>query len=118
MTIWVADSATLASNIIALLRHKIVLVQIYFLIFASISAELHERCSQIDKLRKRYEIHMTAMAPPEGEEEHSAAYYVISAAQVKPVLLFKYCYRSTRQDTVKLLKSPEFLTKKHNGYHS
>ena len=46
------------------------------------SAELHERCSQVDKLRKRYEILMTTMAPPEGEEEHSAAYYVIAAAQV------------------------------------
>ena len=46
------------------------------------SAELHERCTQIDKLRKRYEILMTTMAPPEGEEEHSAAYYVIAAAQV------------------------------------
>ena len=33
---------------------------------------MHERCSQIDKLRKRYEILMTTMAPPEGEEEHSA----------------------------------------------
>lgn len=53
---------------------------------SKISAELHERCSQIDKLRKRYEILMTTMAPPEGEEEHSAAYYVISAAQEKEEL--------------------------------
>ncbi|KAL5255367.1 hypothetical protein ACHWQZ_G014700 [Mnemiopsis leidyi] len=50
---------------------------------SKISAELHERCAQIDKLRKRYEILMTTMAPPEGEEEHSAAYYVIAAAQEK-----------------------------------
>lgn len=42
-----------------------------------ISSELHERIAKIDKLRKRYEILMVAMAPPEGEEEKSQAYYVI-----------------------------------------
>ena len=50
------------------------------------SAELHERISKIDKLRKRYEILMVAMSPPEGEEheEHSQAYYVIKVGRKLP----------------------------------
>ena len=41
------------------------------------SSEVQECISKIEKLRKRYEIITVAMAPPEGEEEHSQAYYVI-----------------------------------------
>jgi chromosome segregation ATPase len=50
------------------------------------SSEVHERISKIDKLRKRYEIITVAMMPPEGEEEHSQAYYVIKAAQEREEL--------------------------------
>ena len=52
------------------------------------SSEVHDRLSKIDKLRKRYEILMVAMAPPEGQEEEEASqtYYVIKAAQEREEL--------------------------------
>ncbi|XP_072033774.1 coiled-coil domain-containing protein 39-like [Amphiura filiformis] len=53
---------------------------------STVSSELHERISKIDKLRKRYEILMISMAPPEGEEDRSQAYFVIRAAQEKEEL--------------------------------
>ena len=48
--------------------------------------ELHQRTAQIDKLQKRYEIVSMSLAPPEGEEVHSQAYYVIQAAQEREEL--------------------------------
>ncbi|CAF0852507.1 unnamed protein product [Rotaria sp. Silwood1] len=53
-----------------------------------ISAQLHDRITKIEKLKKRYEIVNISMAPPEGvsEEETSQTYYVIKAAQEKEEL--------------------------------
>jgi len=53
---------------------------------SQVNAELQERLSKIDKLKKRYEILMVAMKPPEGEEEQSQSYFVIKAAQEKEAL--------------------------------
>ncbi|KAL5476034.1 hypothetical protein EMCRGX_G025936 [Ephydatia muelleri] len=46
----------------------------------TVTTELQDRISKIDRLRKRYEIITVSMQPPEGEEQ-SQAYYVIKAAQ-------------------------------------
>ncbi|OAF66854.1 Coiled-coil domain-containing protein 39 [Intoshia linei] len=50
---------------------------------SQVTAELHDRRNTIDKLKRRYEILTISMAPPEGKEECSQAYYIIKAAQEK-----------------------------------
>jgi chromosome segregation ATPase len=54
----------------------------------TVSCELKDRMAKVEKLKKRYDIAMISMAPPESAapEENSQAYYVIKAAQEKEEL--------------------------------
>ena len=57
-------------------------------ILISYSGELQARIAKIDRLRKRYEILMVSMSPPEGEEEHSQTYYVIKVCAFSFLILY------------------------------
>ncbi len=54
----------------------------------TVSRELKQRMAKVEQLKKKYDIAMVSMAPPEGAppEENSQAYYVIKAAQEKEEL--------------------------------
>lgn len=52
---------------------------------STINIELHQRNEKIEKLKKRYEIFTVSMKSAD-DEERSAAYYVIKAAQAKEEL--------------------------------
>ncbi|XP_039620874.1 coiled-coil domain-containing protein 39-like [Polypterus senegalus] len=53
----------------------------------AISMEVNEKLAKIEKLKKRYEVVTLAIAPPEGEQESTQAYYIVKAAQEKEELL-------------------------------
>ena len=51
-----------------------------------VTSDFRDRTQRIDLLKKRYEVLMSSIAPPEGEEQHSQAYYLVKAAQEREEL--------------------------------
>lgn len=83
-----------------------------------ISAQLHDRITKIEKLKKRYEIVNISMAPPEGvnEEETSQTYYVIKVCrnfEEEKKIYEEFVYSQAAQEKEELQREGDELDAKN-----